>query len=76
MKILKLDISLDDDPTGQSRNRANLDKKISQRLDAAAIQVRNLFRQIPKKSRVEKNLHLNKETITVYDYEFLPAHTG
>ncbi len=72
MQILKLNLSRDDDPTGQARNRANLDKKISQRLEAANIQVRNLFNQIPRQPRRENNLSLNKETFTVYDYEFSP----
>lgn len=72
MKILKLNLSRDEDPTGQARNRANLNKKIKVRLANAEQQVIKLFNDIPRTSRTEKNLSLNQDTFTVYDYDLSP----
>lgn len=72
MKILKLNLSRDEDPTGQSRNRANLEKKINARLANAQAEVIKLFNDIPRESKTEKNLSLNQDTFTVYEYDFSP----
>jgi len=71
-KILKINLSRDEDPTGQARNRASLNKKIKVRLANAQKEVINLFNEIPRTSKREKNLSLNQETFTVYDYDVSP----
>ena len=73
MKILKLNLSKDEDPTGQGRNRANLNKKLTVRIANAEQQIIKLFNDIPRKPRTEKNLSLNQDTFTVYDYDLLPG---
>lgn len=72
MKILKLNLSKDEDPTQQGRNRANLNKKIKVRLANAEQQVIKLFNDIPRSSRTESNLSLNQDTFTAYDYDLSP----
>lgn len=72
MKILKLNLSRDEDPTQQGRNRASLNKKIKIRLANAEQQVIKLFNGVPRSSRTEKNLSLNQDTFTVYDYDISP----
>lgn len=72
MRILKLNLSRKEDPTGQGRNRANLNKKIRARLANAQSEVIRLFKAIPRKSKVESNLSLNQETFTTYEYEATP----
>lgn len=72
MKILKVNLSRDDDPTGQARNRADLNKKLQVRLANAESEVKKLFRVIPRTSKVEKNLSLNQDTFTTYEYDLPP----
>jgi hypothetical protein len=69
---LKVNLSRNEDPTGQARNRANLNKKIKVRLAHAEQQVIKLFNDIPRTSKTEKNLSLNQETFTTYDYDLSP----
>ena len=69
MKILKLNLSRDEDPAGQGRNRANLNKKLKVRLSNAESHVIKLFNSIPRNSKTESNLSLNQDTFTIYDYD-------
>ena len=71
-KILKLNLSKGEDPTGQARNRANLNKKLKVRLAHAEQQIIKLFNAIPRASKVEKNLSLNQDSFTIYDYDLSP----
>lgn len=71
-KILKLNLSREDDPTGQGRNRANFNKKIKVRLANAQSEIIKLFNAIPRSANTESNLSLNQDTFTTYDYDFSP----
>lgn len=67
--VLKPNLSREEDPTGQGRNRANLNKKIKVRLANALVDVVKLFKDIPATPRTESNISLNQDSFTVYDYE-------
>lgn len=71
-KILKVNLSREDDPTGQGRNRANLNKKIKVSLANAQVEIIKRFNAIPRNANTESNLSLNQDTFTTYDYDFSP----
>lgn len=56
------------DPTGQAHNRRKAYKVLSNRIRKAKIQVRALFRTIPKKRRSQQII--TNESAILYDYEY------
>lgn len=65
-------LTLEEDPTGQGRNRLELNKKLKARLASAQSEVIKRFNTIPRKARRERNIQLNEESFTVYDYDNTP----
>ena len=70
--ILKVSLSKEEDPTGQASNRASLNKKLKVRLAHAQNKVIELFNTIPRRAKIERNLSLNQDTFTTYEYEISP----
>lgn len=69
-RTLKTNRAKEDDPTrAQARNRKSAEKKINQRLRSASRDVKVIFNDIPRTSKRVSDISLNRESMTVYDYD-------